>query len=131
MHRLGRIVARARIVGFLALAALAAAAGWGLRYAVVEPEALGEACRIGGPWWCPLRTALIVATEWGGLGIAGALAAVAAIFVRGRAAYFLIAVAMVLGGAGLYLYNTTFAAAAVLIALLRAARCDGDTEQAP
>lgn len=123
MSRLAAI-ARAPVIGMLALAAMSAAAGYGLRYVVVEPEALGEACRLLEPWWCPLRTGLIVATEWGTLGTAGALAAAAALFARGGAALALAAVAMVFGGAGLYLYNTTFAAAAVLVALLRAARLE-------
>lgn len=123
MSRLAAI-ARAPVIGLLALAAMSAAAGYGLRYVVVEPEALGEACRLDGPWWCPLRTSLIVATEWGALGTAGVIAAAAALFARGGAALGLAAIAMVLGGAGLYLYNTTLAAAAVLVALLRAARLE-------
>ncbi|MBI4183317.1 MAG: hypothetical protein HY521_04900 [Proteobacteria bacterium] len=109
----------------LALAAAAAGAGWVLRYHLVEPEAFGVRCQAAGaPWWCPLRTGLIRATEVNGLGIGSFVVALVSLVVRGRAATMLVALAMGIGGAGLYLYNTSFAAAGVLIGLLRATRIE-------
>ena len=112
----------------IAAAAFAYACGYALRYGLVEPEKLGAACERAKPWWCAPRTAFIVFTEWNGFGwLSVALAALAVALLvsagRGRAAagprvHGLATAAMISGGAGLVLYNTTFAAAAVIVALL-------------
>src|SRR5690606_37045882 len=74
-----------RALGGALLAVACAVAGFAVRYGFVEPVALGEACEGSGLWWCPLRTGLIVFTQWGGFGwialVAGA-AALAALAAR-------------------------------------------------
>jgi len=131
MNRLRTMFLRAPVLGALAIAAAAAAIGWFLRYVLVEPEALGTLCRAAGaPIWCWPRTGLIVATQFNGFGLAGIALAAASFVARGRVAWGLVIAAMILGGAGLYLYNTTMASGAVLLALLRAARLDQEPPKA-
>ncbi len=112
---------------FLAFVLLA----YGTRYAVVEPEAMGALCAAAGaPVWCPLRTALIVVTEWNGLGLAAVAFALACLLVRAPArAAALGVVAMASAGAGLILYNATWASAATAIALVALARRGDDRDQ--
>lgn len=107
--------------GFL-LAALAAGAAYVTRYQFVEPEAMGELCLPdAAPWWCTIRTGLVVGTQWGLFGwVALALAALA-FAVPPRWARTAGWAAMVVGGAGLYLYNTTGASVALVFALMRLA----------
>ena len=78
---------------------------------------MGEACRAAGPWCCPLRTGLIVATEWNGFGWSALLlAALAPIAGRRPAGRLMACLAMVAGGCGLIVYNATFSAVALVLA---------------
>ncbi|KAB7740754.1 hypothetical protein F2P47_06830 [Parvibaculum sedimenti] len=50
-----------------------------LRYALIEPHSIGLACgEVSAPWWCTARQGIVwlhIAYVWGGLGLAGGLAA--------------------------------------------------------
>jgi hypothetical protein len=107
----------ARPLGAVVLAFAAAVAGYALRYSFIEPEALGAACFGGGPWWCAPRTALILATEQNGFGWLSLLLAIAAV-VWSRWTNPAAHAAVVIGGAGLILYNASMSAIAVVIAVL-------------
>ena len=108
----------ARPLGGVLLAVVAAVAAVGVRYRFIEPEALGAACEGGGPWWCGPRTLLIVATELGAFGMLAFAAALAAVIAGGRWHAYPAHVALLVGGAGLILYNATFSGVAVVLALL-------------
>ena len=104
------------------LAAVFGGIGYFLRYSWVEPEAIGNMCKSAAAvWWCPARTALIVTTEWNGLGYAATALAVLAVFLRPRPAVLSALAAMALGGMGLVLYNATEAGPGLILALLRLA----------
>lgn len=104
------------------LAAAFAGIGYFLRYSWVEPEAIGNMCKSAeAVWWCPGRTALIVTTEWNGLGYAATALAIFSLFVGRRAAVTLAFAAMAIGGMGLVLYNATEAGPGIILALLRLA----------
>jgi hypothetical protein len=96
--------------------------GYFLRYSWVEPEAIGNMCKSAeAVWWCPARTALIVATEWNGLGYAATLLAVLSLIASRRLSVPTAIVAMAIGGMGLVLYNATEAGPGLILALLRLA----------
>ena len=104
------------------LAAAFAGIGYALRYAWVEPEAIGNMCKSAAAvWWCPLRTGLIVATEWKGVGYLATAFAVLSLMRPYRRAMTLAFIAMAIGGAALVLYNATVAGPGLLLALLRLA----------
>ncbi|MBF0247620.1 MAG: hypothetical protein HQL36_06045 [Alphaproteobacteria bacterium] len=109
----------------IALAALAAVGAYLIRYGFIEPEALGDFCTaqgVDGPAWCGLRTGLIVATKWRVFGWGAVILAVSALFSGPRRrAVILSLAAMAAGGAGLYFYNATESAIALMIALVRLA----------
>lgn len=96
--------------------------GYFLRYSWVEPEAIGNMCKSAAAvWWCPARTALIVTTEWNGLGYAATLLAILSLFTARRRSMSLAIAAMAVGGMGLVLYNATEAGPGLILALLRLA----------
>lgn len=96
--------------------------GYFLRYSWVEPEAIGNMCKSAeAVWWCPARTALIVITEWNGLGYAATLLAVLALITPRRLSAPIAIVAMAIGGMALVLYNATEAGPGLILALLRLA----------
>jgi hypothetical protein len=101
-------------VALLVLALALAARRW-----VVEPEALGFACRSGGPWWCPVRAALIATFAHGVLGFVSLVTGLVSFATR-RA--WVAVLAMSLGFAALVLYNYEFGALGVLLGALRFAR---------
>jgi hypothetical protein len=108
------------------VAAAFAGIGYVLRYGWVEPEAIGNMCKSAeAVRWCPLRTALIVVTEWNGLGYAATVLAVLSLFVQPRRAALLAVAAMAIGGAALVLYNATEAGPGLILALLRLAWIEG------
>ena len=112
---------RSALVAVL-IAALCAGVGYVLRYAWVEPEAIGALCKSADAvWWCPLRTAMIVTTEWNGLGYTAVALALLSLFAGRSGAVWLATVAMAIGGAGMVLYNATEAGPALILALLRLA----------
>ena len=91
-----------------------------VRYAFIEPAWRGTACEVDGPWWCALRSGLIVFTQWNGFGVAGIAFAAFAVVRRiiGRSTERLAMSAMLTGGIGIILYNATFAAVAVIAAAI-------------
>ena len=98
-------------------------AGWLGRYFVIEPAAMHAVC--GGPapaGWCAARDVFIHATFSRYYGIASVAAAVACWVLRGRAAAVFAMTALLAGGLGLFLYDASWSAAGVLIALLRTPR---------
>lgn len=102
--------------------------GWLLRYQLIEPAEIGAFCDGGGgPLWCTARLYLIVATEWGLIGWAafacGALSLLFASRTEGPPKG--VFAALVLGGAGLILYNATPAAFGVVLALIALIRQGG------
>jgi hypothetical protein len=105
-----------------ALCAVSFAAARVLRYRLIEPDAIGALCEDGGPAWCPLRTGLVIFTEWHGfawLALAAAVLAFGAVTARrirlARVAGF---VALGAGGFGMVLYNATLAVPAALLAVI-------------
>lgn len=95
-------------------------AAMAFRYRVVEPSAVGLLCDSGaGPWWCALRGLGIGLFTNNLLGLGSLAAGVLSHWMDRRG---LAAVALVLGAAGLVLYEADTAAAGVVIGLLRAVR---------
>lgn len=119
---LPRPLARRPTLTAVILAVLFAGIGYILRYGWVEPEAIGNMCKSAAAvWWCPARTAMIVATEWNGLGYAATALAVLSLFLAPRGAVKAAFAAMAIGGAALILYNATEAGPGLVLALLRLA----------
>jgi len=97
--------------------------GWASRYFIIEPDQVQALCAaVPPPAWCAARLLVIELTFRGTWGLVGVGAAVAAWVLRGRAAATFVVIALLAGGLGLYLYDTSWAAAAVLAALLRLPR---------
>jgi hypothetical protein len=105
----------------LALAAMLPAAA--MRFWLIEPPELAWLCHApggGGPWWCPLRTGLILALQAGVLGLVSAVAgARALVFGGGRPSA---AVAVTAGAAGVVLYGAGLGALGAVLGFLRALR---------
>lgn len=115
-------IARRPALTAILLTVAFAAFGYFLRYSWVEPEAIGNMCKSAeAVWWCPARTAMIVTTEWNGLGYAATALAVLSLFIAPRAAIMVAFAAMAVGGMGLVLYNATEAGPGLILALLRLA----------
>lgn len=121
--RLVRVLSRPAVAA-VAVALIAYAIGTVLRYRIIEPEVIGEFCRVDGPAWCDARRGLIVLTEVGAVGGAGLALVLGSFLARGRAGLTVLLAGMVLGGAGLVLYNANPGAFAVVLGLLRAVRLD-------
>jgi hypothetical protein len=119
---LAALTGDAAALGGILLCAASIALAQLLRHQVIEPDTVGAACAQDGPFWCPLRTGLIMVTEKGGFGwlaIAGALLALAALIAgRTPATRVCAAVALAAGGFGMVLYNATIAAPAVVLAVI-------------
>ena len=119
---LPRFIRRRPALTAVVLAVAFAGIGYGLRYSWVEPEAIGNMCKSAqAVWWCPLRTGLIVATEWKGVGYLSVAFALLSLAPPYRRAIIFAFIAMAIGGAGLVLYNATVAGPGLLLALLRLA----------
>jgi hypothetical protein len=108
----------ARPLGGVILALAAGLVAYALRYGFIEPEALGAACASASLWWCAPRTLLIVATEWNLLGILALAAALLAWLPMLRWRSELAHAALVISGAGVVLYNASYCAAALVLAVL-------------
>ena len=101
-------------------AGLAAAGALALRYLVVEPAEMGQACLgAAGPWWCPWRDALVRAFRAEAFGLGALAAAALAVVVPSRTWAIL---AVVAGVFGLALYNAGLAGLALAIGLTRVVR---------
>lgn len=119
---LPRLLAARPALTAVLVTVLFAGVGYFLRYSWVEPEAIGNMCKSAeAVWWCPARTALIVATEWNGLGYAATLLAVLSVFAKPRGALILGFAAAVIGGMGVVLYNATETGPGLIVMLLRLA----------
>ena len=91
-----------------------------LRYLLVEPHAMGHLCDLGdGPWWCYFRLAVILTFSIGGLGFVSLGAGIVSLFRRSRTAAV---AAMLVGTAGLVLYNADSAAIGFLLGMIQLAR---------
>ena len=75
---LAALAGEARAFGGALLCIACALVAYGIRYAFVEPEAMGAACARTYPWWCPIRTGFIVFTKWDGFGWLAVVLAAAA-----------------------------------------------------
>lgn len=105
--------------GALAVPLLTLALALAVRRWIVEPEALGFACRSGGPWWCPLRGTLVATFSHGVLGFASLAAGIVSFASR---RVWVPVLAAALGFAALVLYNYELGAVGLLLATLRLAR---------
>lgn len=109
----------------LGLAVGVAAAGYALRNRLVEPEAMGALCTAAdAAFWCPVRTAVIVLSQWGVLGWMPMVLAAAALVLPGRWARPAALGAAVAAGFGLSLYNAGLAVPALALAVLRLVRLE-------
>lgn len=121
-RNLAALFRAAPLAGGILLCVLTVVVARVIRYRVVEPDTMGAACADGGPAWCPLRTGLIVLTEWRAFAwlalLAALLALGSAIAGAGAATRLFAAAALVTGGFGMVLYNATLAAPAVVLALI-------------
>lgn len=120
-----RLAYRTPAVLAAVLAVGLAAVGYLLRQRLVEPEVMGALCTSADPaFWCPVRTAVIAASQWGVLGWASVALAVAALILPARLARPVALSAAVLAGLGLALYNAGIAVPALALALLRLVRLE-------
>lgn len=88
-----------------------------IRY-ILENEAQDLLCRQGGgSRWCPVRSALGWSIHYQLFGLAGLFLGMAGWLPRLRWAAF---PGVLLAGCGLLVYNTTYAAVAMVVALLAA-----------
>jgi hypothetical protein len=116
---------RALPLRFLVTAAAVMALAVVVRFQVIEPQAIGVACSApGAPWWCLPREALVLPFHFGVPGVLALVAAVVGFFVDGPWARRLAWVAMPIAAAGLVLYNATWSAPAIVLALLTLVRRD-------
>lgn len=114
------------IIGLVSLA-MGCLLGWATRYFIVEPDQMQALCAaVPPPAWCAARLLLIELTFRGTWGLVAVGAAVAAWVLRGPAPAVFVVIALLAGGIGLYLYDTNWAASAVLAALLRLPRLGED-----
>jgi hypothetical protein len=103
-------------VGVMALAVL-------VRFQLIEPQAIGIACSApGAPWWCLPREALVLPFHFGVPGVIALALAVVGCFLEGPWARRLAWIAMPVAAAGLILYNATWSAPAIVLALLTIVR---------
>ena len=98
--------------------------GWVVRYLVIEPAEMGAACERAVLWWCPIRLNFIYFHQAFGMAWAALILAGLAIVLPRRFAPPAVIAAMAVAGLGLVLYNTAGAAAALVLALIRAAWLD-------
>ena len=106
-------------VPWLAAVATGLIAAW-LRYRLVEPAALAQACAAGaGGLRCALRAATVVAFHSHGLTLVCGALALLALITRWR---LIAALALAAGAAGLVLYSFEAGAAALLVGALVLAR---------
>ena len=108
---------------FLAAAAAVVALAMVVRFQLIEPQAIGIACSApGAPWWCVPREALVLPFHFGVPGVIALALAVAGFFLDGAWARRLGWIAMPIAAAGLVLYNASWSAPAIVLALLTIVR---------
>ncbi len=107
------------LIASVATALLVVAAALAVRFVVIEGT-MAQACvAFQPPAWCAPRHSLVQFFRAEGFGYAALAAGVLAHLFGGRPAAV---VALVVGAAGLVLYNTGLASVAVLLGLLRLLR---------
>ena len=102
------------------IAALAFVVGAAVRYWFYEPDIFGAICYAEKPWWCVFRTFVAVASKlnvFGWVAVGLALLAAGRIFV-GKPGHALAYGAIIIGGAGMILYDATVSTPAVLLATI-------------
>ena len=108
---------------FLAVAAGVTALAVLARFQLIEPQAIGIACSApGAPWWCLPREALVLPFHFGVPGVIALMVAAVGFFLDGPWGRRLAWVAMPIAAAGLILYNATWSAGAIVLALLTVVR---------
>jgi hypothetical protein len=117
---------------FLVTAAAVVVLALVVRFQLIEPQAIGIACSAAGaPWWCLPREALVLPFHFGVPGVFAFALAAAAFFVDGPWGRRLAWVAMPIAAAGLILYNATWSAPAIVLALLTVVRRDHSVRGGP
>ncbi len=108
-----------RLLGGLGWTGVGLGVGWAIRFAAIEPEAIGRAClgAAAGTWGCGLRQGLIALFHFGILGGFGAAAGLYALIGQ-KWRWAAIRAALALGGFALALYNVGLGAVAVTLGLL-------------
>ena len=102
------------------LALLAAGIGTtALRFGLIESSSIGQLCSAGGPWWCTLRTWLVLGFLNHVYGAIALLALVPAWLLRRPALAWL---AAALGAFAMQLYGAEAGALALLLGSLRLLR---------
>jgi len=90
-----------------------------LRYGILENDALDQICQGAANGWCTAQSVLGWSIHYELFGLGGLVLGLVA-WVPG--ARWLALPALLLGGCGLLIYNTTYAAVAAVVALLAALR---------
>ena len=104
---------------FLAAAAAVMVIAVLARFQLIEPQAIGITCSApNAPWWCLPREVLVLPFHFGVPGVIAFVLAAAGFFVDGPWGRRLAWIAMPIAAAGLILYNATWSAAAIVLALL-------------
>ena len=124
MKPVGRLFTRAPAFAAVVACFIAALTGAAIRYWFYEPETFGSICYYEYPWWCVFRTFIAVESKYFGLGwTATTLATIGLVRIAmGRRPHGFAYAALVIGGIGLILYDTTMSAPAVLFAALSLVR---------
>ncbi|MEO7050491.1 MAG: hypothetical protein ABI128_02395 [Rhodanobacter sp.] len=100
-----------------------------VRFELIESSPIGQLCGSShAPWWCELRTALVVGFLHQAYGMAALVGALWALFSRRLAVAWL---AAALGILALQLYGAETGALALLIGSLRLLRLQADACNAP
>lgn len=103
-----------------------------VRFGLIESSAIGQLCSSShAPWWCGVRTALVLGFLHHVYGVAALIGAVLALTSRRHALAALAALAAALGAVALLLYGAEAGALALLIGSLRLLRLQADACAAP
>ena len=117
---------------FLAAAAAVMALAVLARFQLIEPQAIGVTCAAqGAPWWCLPREALVLPFHFGVPGAIAFVLAIVGFFLDGPWARRLAWIAMPVAAAGLILYDATWSAGAIVLALLTVVRRPAPTATPP
>ncbi|MEO9080065.1 MAG: hypothetical protein ABI268_12250 [Rhodanobacter sp.] len=99
-----------------------------LRFGLIESSAIGQFCSGHNPWWCSVRTALVLGFLHNVYGVVALITAALALVSRRLALAWL---AAALGVFAMQLYGVESGALAVLIGSLRLLRLQTDACGAP
>lgn len=99
-----------------------------LRFGLIESSAIGQFCSSHSPWWCRVRTALVLGFLNNVYGVAALIAALLALAFKRRALAWL---AAALGLFSMQLYGVEAGALALLVGSLRLLRLQANTRGTP